>query len=82
MSEPWPVDVEQDVLDWLDRLTDDEYLHVEAHVGRLLDAPTTLGEPYSRHLGDGLRELRFISDMMAWQCASRTGWLRISGSCC
>jgi len=21
--------------------------------------PTTLGEPYSRHLGDGLRELRF-----------------------
>jgi hypothetical protein len=26
---------------------------------RLLDAPTTLGEPYSRHLGDGLRELRF-----------------------
>jgi hypothetical protein len=28
-------------------------------VERLLDAPATLGEPYSRHLGDGLRELRF-----------------------
>ncbi|MFG1805188.1 type II toxin-antitoxin system RelE/ParE family toxin [Streptomyces sp. NPDC049040] len=26
---------------------------------RLLDAPPTLSEPYARHLGDGLRELRF-----------------------
>ncbi|MFD7546297.1 type II toxin-antitoxin system RelE/ParE family toxin [Streptomyces sp. NPDC059578] len=26
---------------------------------RACNAPTTLGEPYSRHLGEGLRELRF-----------------------
>lgn len=26
----------------------------------LAAAPTTLGEPFSRHLGGGLRELRFV----------------------
>lgn len=26
----------------------------------LHERPTTLGEPYSRHLGDGVRELRFV----------------------
>ena len=29
-------------------------------VERLLDAPTALGHPCSSHLGDGVRELRFI----------------------
>ncbi|WGP10205.1 helix-turn-helix domain-containing protein [Streptomyces sp. SH5] len=36
-----------------------DFLVVE-HVAELLrERPTTLGEPYSRHLGDGVRELRF-----------------------
>jgi hypothetical protein len=55
----WTVEIETEVLDWLETLSDDHYLHVERHVERLLDRPTTLPEPYSRHLGDGLRELRF-----------------------
>ncbi|MEV5474449.1 type II toxin-antitoxin system RelE/ParE family toxin [Streptomyces sp. NPDC052207] len=45
---------------WIDLLSDDEYLVVEHVVERLLEAPTTLGHPYSSHLGDGVRELRFI----------------------
>ncbi|MCC5032517.1 type II toxin-antitoxin system RelE/ParE family toxin [Streptomyces sp. WAC 00631] len=35
---------------------------VEDKTERLLDKPTTLGEPYSRHLGGKLRELRFEPD--------------------
>ncbi|MEV3869786.1 type II toxin-antitoxin system RelE/ParE family toxin [Streptomyces sp. NPDC049906] len=35
---------------------------VEDKTDRLLDEPTTLGEPYSRHLGGKLRELRFELD--------------------
>lgn len=51
--------LELEIQHWLDNLSDREYLQVEHVAERLLDAPTTLGEPYSRHLGDGLRELRF-----------------------
>ncbi len=32
---------------------------MERHADRLADAPTTLGEPYSRHLKGPVRELRF-----------------------
>ena len=35
---------------------------MEDKTDRLLDEPTTLGEPYSRHLGGKLRELRFELD--------------------
>ncbi|MGW0603387.1 type II toxin-antitoxin system RelE/ParE family toxin [Streptomyces sp. NPDC002640] len=35
---------------------------MEDKADRLLNAPTTLGEPYSRHLGGKLRELRFAVD--------------------
>lgn len=35
---------------------------MEDKADRLLDAPTTLGEPYSRFLGGKLRELRFTLD--------------------
>ncbi|MFD6325981.1 type II toxin-antitoxin system RelE/ParE family toxin [Streptomyces sp. NPDC058442] len=38
------------------------YRRVEDKTDRLLDDPTTLGEPYSRHLGGKLRELRFELD--------------------
>jgi hypothetical protein len=40
-------------------LSDRDCLVAEHAAERLLDAPTTLSEPYARHLGDGLRELRF-----------------------
>jgi len=55
----WELEIEPEVRQWLDLLSDRDYLQAEHAAERLLDAPTTLGEPYSRHLGDGLRELRF-----------------------
>ncbi|MFE3859421.1 type II toxin-antitoxin system RelE/ParE family toxin [Streptomyces goshikiensis] len=59
MSDPFSIEIEPEVRLWLMNLSDDDYLTTEHVVGLLLDSPTTLGEPYSRHLGDGVRELRF-----------------------
>lgn len=53
------LEIELEVRQWLDLLSGRDHLQAEHAAERLLDAPTTLGEPYSRHLGDGLRELRF-----------------------
>ncbi|MFF3222525.1 type II toxin-antitoxin system RelE/ParE family toxin [Nocardia suismassiliense] len=44
---------------WLDTLTKAEYRAVEFKADRLADNPTTLGEPWTRHLGGSVRELRF-----------------------
>ncbi|RFS87145.1 type II toxin-antitoxin system RelE/ParE family toxin [Actinomadura spongiicola] len=54
----YEVEIEPEVRDWLDRLTDREFGRVEEFVGILAEQAETLGEPWSRHLGDGLRELR------------------------
>ncbi|MFD9336709.1 type II toxin-antitoxin system RelE/ParE family toxin [Streptomyces sp. NPDC060028] len=59
MDEPFDIAIEPEVRLWLMNLSDADYLVAEHAVGLLLDSPTTLGEPYSRHLGDGVRELRF-----------------------
>jgi hypothetical protein len=59
MDAPWVIEVEPEVRQWLDTLSDRDYLQAEHAAERLLGAPTTLAEPYARHLGDGLRELRF-----------------------
>lgn len=59
MGEPWAIEIEPEVQHRPDTLADRDYLIAEHAAERLQDAPTTLGEPYSRNLGDGLRELRF-----------------------
>jgi mRNA-degrading endonuclease RelE of RelBE toxin-antitoxin system len=59
MSDGWEIEIEPEVRHWLDTLSDRDYLVAEHAAERLLDAPTTLSEPYARYLGDGLRELRF-----------------------
>lgn len=56
---PWCIEAEPEVRHWLDNLSDRDYLAAEHAAERLADCPTTLGEPYARHLGGGLRELRF-----------------------
>ncbi|MFE1048226.1 type II toxin-antitoxin system RelE/ParE family toxin [Streptomyces olivaceus] len=53
---------EPEVRDWLELLPFRLYRRVEDKRDRLLDEPTTLGGPYSRHLGGKLRELRFELD--------------------
>lgn len=60
MTAGWEIEIEPEVRLWLSTLPDRDYLTVEHAADRLLDAPTTLGEPYSRHLGGGVRELRFF----------------------
>jgi hypothetical protein len=59
MGDPWAIEIEPEVQHWLDNLPDRDYLVAEHAAERLQNAPTTLGEPYSRNLGDGVRELRF-----------------------
>ncbi|KOG87515.1 type II toxin-antitoxin system RelE/ParE family toxin [Streptomyces varsoviensis] len=59
MDERWVIEIEPEVRHWLDNLSNRDYLQAEHAAERLLDAPTTLAEPFGRHLGDGLRELRF-----------------------
>ncbi|MFI6040370.1 type II toxin-antitoxin system RelE/ParE family toxin [Nocardia sp. NPDC051321] len=58
-DEPYGIELEPEVRAWLNTLTKAEYRAVEFKVDRLADSPTTLGEPWTRHLGGAVRELRF-----------------------
>ena len=49
-----------------------DYRTVEYHADRLAEAPTTLGEPYSKHLQGAVRELCFHLAHAAWRI---TYWL-------
>lgn len=52
------IEIEPEIRDWLDTLTDREFGRVEEFVAILAENAATLGEPWSRHLGAGVRELR------------------------
>lgn len=65
---------------WLESLPLHHYVMAEQKVDRLAEHATTLGEPYSRHLGGKLRELRSISGTTP--SASLTGWPRTAASYC
>ncbi|MFI0366692.1 type II toxin-antitoxin system RelE/ParE family toxin [Actinomadura sp. 1N219] len=58
----WRIEIEPEVRQWLELLTDRHYAKAERAADMLASEPTTLGEPYSRHLGGKVRELRFILD--------------------
>ncbi|MEU6868111.1 type II toxin-antitoxin system RelE/ParE family toxin [Streptomyces sp. NPDC046876] len=60
MTERWSIELEPEVLAWLESLPIAHYRAVERHADRLAEAPTTLSEPYSRHLEGAVRELRFF----------------------
>jgi hypothetical protein len=62
VSTPWRIEIEPEVRQWLELLTDRHYDKVERAADMLASQPTTLGEPYSRHLGGNVRELRFNLD--------------------
>lgn len=55
----YTVEVELEVADWLRSLSDRDFGRVDTYVGMLAENAETLGEPWSRNLGDGVRELRF-----------------------
>lgn len=55
----YAVEIEPEVRSWLDGLTDRDFGRVDFIVGLLAEQAETLSEPYSRHLGGEVRELRF-----------------------
>lgn len=78
MGSRYDVQLEPEVRQWLDALSVVDYRTVEYHADRLAESPTTLGEPYSRHLGGAVRELRFHLGRAAWRISY---WLaRTNGS--
>ncbi|SCD39270.1 Phage derived protein Gp49-like [Streptomyces sp. DpondAA-D4] len=60
MESSYVIEIEPEVRLWLMNLRYHDYLVVEYVTDVLHERPTTLSEPYSRHLGDGVRELRFV----------------------
>jgi len=59
MSGLYAIEVEPEVRSWLTGLSDRDFGRVDFLVGLLAEQAETLSEPYSRHLGGKVRELRF-----------------------
>ncbi len=59
MSLYFSIELEPEVKKWLDALPRSEYDRVEFYGDLLAEFGEDLGEPYTRHLGGKLRELRF-----------------------
>ena len=59
MAGPYAVEIEPEVRSWLERLSDRDFGRADFLVGLLAEQADTLGEPYARHLGGKVRELRF-----------------------
>jgi hypothetical protein len=55
----YAVEIEPEVRTWLSGLTDRDFGRVDFLVGLLAEHAADLGEPYTRHLGGKVRELRF-----------------------
>ncbi len=53
------VELEPEVVDWLEGLSDDQFGRVEFYIDLLADRGAQLSEPYTRQLQGKLRELRF-----------------------
>jgi hypothetical protein len=68
----YTIEIEPEVQAWLETLSQAHYRAVERHADRLADAPTVIGEPFSRHLEGPLRELRFYLGADAFRI---TYWL-------
>jgi len=54
----WDIEMEPEVRAWLESLPKREFGHVLAFAEKLAEEADTLSEPYSRHLGGKVRELR------------------------
>ena len=55
----YAVEVEPEVRSWLERLSNRDFGRADFLVGLLAEHAQDLGEPYTRHLGGKVRELRF-----------------------
>lgn len=61
------VELEPEVEDWLTSLNEENYATAKVQVDRLERMGSTIREPWSKALGDGLYELRFGIDKVAWR---------------
>ncbi len=59
MSGLYEVEIEPEVRSWLAGLADRDFGRVDFLVGPLAEHAADLSEPYTRHLGGKVRELRF-----------------------
>jgi hypothetical protein len=59
MTGLYEVEIEPEVRSWLAALSDRDFGRVDFLVGLLAEHAEDLGEPYTRHLGGKVRELRF-----------------------
>lgn len=59
MAGLYGVEIEPEVRSWLTSLSDRDFGRVDFLVGLLAEYAEDLGEPYTRHLGGKVRELRF-----------------------
>jgi Phage derived protein Gp49-like (DUF891) len=71
------VEVEPEARSWLAQLSNHEAGRVDFLVGLLAEHAEDLGEPYTRHVGGKVRELRF--HLLRQQPGSPTGWSRDGG---
>jgi hypothetical protein len=55
----YEIELEPEVRSWLAQLSDRDFGRVDFLVGLLAEHAGDLGEPYTRHLGGKVRELRF-----------------------
>ena len=59
MAGLYEIEVEPEVRSWLEQLADRDFGRVDFLMGLLAERAADLGEPYTRHLGGKVRELRF-----------------------
>jgi hypothetical protein len=59
MARLYEVEIEPEVRSWLANLSDRDFGRADFLVGLLAERAEDLGEPYTRHLGGKVRELRF-----------------------
>ena len=59
MTGLYEVEVEPEVRSWLAQLSNRDFGRVDFLVGLLAERAGDLGQPYTRHLGGKVRELRF-----------------------
>src|ERR1022692_4546635 len=59
MAGLYEIEVEPEVRSWLEQLSDRDFGRVDFLAGLLAERAADLGEPYTRHLGGKVRELRF-----------------------
>jgi hypothetical protein len=70
------VEIEPEVRQWLDSLSDHDYGRAEFYADLLADHAETLSEPYSRHLR---ARSNFGFTYSASRCGSRTGLPQAGG---